>query len=237
MFAVAFIVFGVQQILFGDLVPGRPPAWPPSVPGQTIAVFASALCYAAAGAAILAGRQTRRAALLIAALVFMSAVVRNFPLAIADASFASPWTRLGKGIAFCAGAFAIVGTPLPMLAGRIGFGLSLIASGVQHFLFTDTVKTLVPAWIPGARVWAQLAGAALIGGGVGLMVPKLTRLAGVAVGLMIFTWFVILHIPRALAAPPAAQRNEWIAAFEALAFAGIALLLSGAESRKPKAES
>src|SRR4249920_3174514 len=91
MFAAAFIAFGVQQILFGELVPGRPPAWPPALPGQAIAACASALCYVAAGVAILAGRHTRRAALLIAALVFVSAVVRNFPLAIADANFGSAW--------------------------------------------------------------------------------------------------------------------------------------------------
>jgi uncharacterized membrane protein YphA (DoxX/SURF4 family) len=226
MFAVAFIAFGVQQILFGDLVPGRPPAWPPTIPGQTIAVFASALCYVVAGVAVLAGRAPRRAALLIAALVFVTAIVRNLPLAIADANFGSPWTRLGKGMAFCGGALAVGGAPPLLLTGRIGFGLYLIASGAQHFLFTDFVKTLVPAWIPGTRLWAQFAGVALISGGLGLMVPKTIRLAGLAVGLMIFTWFLILHIPRAFSAPPAAQRNEWIAVVEALAFAGIALLLT-----------
>ena len=226
MFAAAFIAFGVQQVLLGDLVPGRPPAWPPAVPGQAIAVYVSALCYVVAGVAILAGRATRRAALLIAALVLVSAVVRNYPLAIADTNFGSAWTRLGKGIAFCGGALAIAGTSPLLLAGRIGFGLYLIASGTQHLLFTDVAKTLVPAWIPGTRLWAQFAGVALISGGLGLIVPKTTRLAGLAVGLMIFTWFLILHIPRALAAPPAAQGNEWIAVAEALAFAGIALLLT-----------
>lgn len=232
MFGVAFVAFGVQQVLFGDLVPGRPPAWPSALPGQIIAVFASALCYVVAGVAIFAGREQRRAALLIAALVFVSAVVRNFPLAIVDTNFGSPWTRLGKGIALCGGALAVTGTPTMLLTGRIGLGLFLIASGVQHFLFTDVVMTLVPAWIPGTRLWAQFAGAALISGGLGLIVPKTTRVAGLAVGLMISTWFLILHIPRALAAPPTTQRNEWIAVLEALSFAGLALLLTKASAEE-----
>jgi uncharacterized membrane protein YphA (DoxX/SURF4 family) len=230
MFAVAFIAFGFQQCLFGDLVPGRPPAWPPELPAKAIAVYASAVCYVVAGAAILAGRMSRQAALLIVALVLVSAVVRNVPLALAATSFGTPWTRLGKGIALCGGALAIAGRPSLRVAGAVGFGLFLMASGVQHFLFTDAVTTFVPAWIPAARFWTYFAGVALIAGGAGVIVPKTTRVAGIAVGLMVFTWFVVLHIPRALAAAPAAQPNEWIAVFEALAFAGIAFALTEASS-------
>jgi hypothetical protein len=44
---------------------------------------------------------------------------------------------------------------------------------------------------------------------------------------MLFTWVCILHVPRALAAAAANQRNEWIAVFEALVFAAIAWVLAG----------
>jgi hypothetical protein len=57
-------------------------------------------------------------------------------------------------------------------------------------------------------------------------VPRTKRLAGISVGLMLSIWVCILHIPRALAAAPANQRNEWTAVVEALAFAGIAFLLT-----------
>jgi uncharacterized membrane protein len=102
-----------------------------------------------------------------------------------------------------------------------------VNSGVQHFLFASFVKGLVPGWIPGALFWTYFAGVALIAGGVGLMMPKTRRAAGIAVGLMISSWVVLLHIPRALAAAtPAARRNEWTAVFEAVAFAGIAFILT-----------
>src|SRR5262245_38548477 len=226
MFALAFIAFDVQQLLFGDLVPGRPPAWPPAVPGQSLAVVASTLCYVLAGAAILSGRWARRAAWPIAALVFVSAVVQHLPLALADPAVGGPRTRLGKGLALCGAALGMAGGPRLAFSGRIGFGLFLVASGVQHFLFIDFVKTLVPAWIPVGRLWAQFAGLALIARGSGVILTTTVRPAGLALGLMIFTWFLTLHMPRALAAPAAAQRNEWIAVFEALAFAGVALLLT-----------
>ena len=162
-------------------------------------------------------------------------MARNLPLALADANFGGPWTRLGKAIALGGGALAIAAsarkcdqgrTATLTIIGRLALGAFLIASGIQHFLFPDAVTTLVPTWIPGARMWAYIAGVALIAGGAGLIVPQTTRIAGLSVGLMLFTWVCILHIPRALAALPANQRNEWTAVFEALAFAGIALMLA-----------
>jgi hypothetical protein len=49
---------------------------------------------------------------------------------------------------------------------------------------------------------------------------------------MIFLWVVLLHVPRALQAPDAASvKNEWIAVFEALAFSGIAFVLTRVSGR------
>jgi uncharacterized membrane protein len=235
MFAVAFIGFGLLQFLYGDFVPGRAPAWPPQLAGGLIWAYATGACFVAAGVAILIGRYTRIAALAITALVFAWALTRNVPPALADPNFGGAWTRLGKAVALTGGGLAIVSglrdqrhAATFAIVGRLALGSFLIASGVQHFLFTDAVITLIPAWIPAARVWAYIAGVALIAGGAGLMVPQTTRMAGVSVGLMLFTWVCILHIPRALAAAPANQRNEWTAVFEALGCAGIALALAKA---------
>ena len=241
LFAVAFIAFGLLQFLYGDFVPGRPPAWPEQFPGGVIWAYATGACFVAAGLAILAGRYVTPAALSIAVLVFAWAVTRNTPLALADASFGGAWTRLGKAIALTGGAMAVAaasrrGDPgsgaALTTAGSLGFGMFLIASGVQHFLFPNAVTTLVPAWIPGPLVWAYIAGVALIAGGLGVIVPGTRRLAGSAAGLMIFSWVWILHIPRAVAAQPAAQRNEWTAVFEALAFAAIAWILAADRSKR-----
>jgi uncharacterized membrane protein len=243
MFAVAFIAFGLLQFLYRDFVPGRPPAWPERLYGGWIWAYASGACFVVAGAAMLVGRHSRPAALSIAVLVFAWAVTRNFPIALADPSFGGAWTRLGKAVALCGGALAVAASARQgdhrrmaalAIVGRFALGVFLINSGVQHFLFAEFVATLVPTWIPGARLWTYFAGVALIAGGLGLIVARTTRIAGFSVALMLFTWLCILHIPRALAAGPANQRNEWTAVFEALAFAGIALVLTqrSASSRR-----
>ena len=120
-----------------------------------------------------------------------------------------------------------------LLLGRVGLGAFMAAAGVQHFLWEDFVQTLVPTWIPGPLFWTYFAGVALIAAGVGLVVPATTRLAGTLAGLMVFSWLLMLHIPRAVAAQAAASsRNEWIAVFEALAVSGLALLLAGLPVRR-----
>ena len=235
MFGVAFIAFGLQQFLYGDFVPGRPPAWPGQLALGWVWAYASGACFVLAGTAILVDRHAPRAAVSIAVLVVAWAVTRNLPIALADASFGGAWTRLGKAVALSGGALAVAAAARQgdhgnraalALVGRVALGAFLIASGVQHFLFPDVVTTLVPTWIPGARLWTYVAGLALIAGGAGLFVAQTARIAGVSVGLMLFTWVCILHIPRAFLAQSANQRNEWTAVFEALAFAGIALVLA-----------
>jgi uncharacterized membrane protein len=111
----------------------------------------------------------------------------------------------------------------------------MILGGVQHFIYTQFVATLVPQWIPYPVFWARFAGVALLAGGAGLLVTRTARLAAALSGVMIFLWVVLLHVPRAMAAPPAQTRNEWTAVFEALAFSGIALTIAGAHGARSRA--
>ncbi len=51
-------------------------------------------------------------------------------------------------------------------------------------------------------------------------------------GIMLFIWFVILHIPRAIADPNIDKGNEVTSVFEALAFSGVAFLIAFMPKRK-----
>jgi uncharacterized membrane protein YphA (DoxX/SURF4 family) len=192
----------------------------------------------AAGVCIVTGRSAVRAALVAAALIAAWALVRQLPHALADQQFGGEWTRLGKALAFSGGLVGVAGSF--MLAspdsadteiyrawtmrvfGRVSLAAFLVASGVQHFLFTPFVATLVPAWIPEPVFWTEVAGVALIAGGVGLVIAATSRLAATLVGLMVLTWLFVLHIPRGLTIN---DQNEWTAAIEALMVSGVALAL------------
>ena len=229
-FGISLVAFGVQQFLWGDFVAGRARAFPAMWSGRLGWAFASGAVLILCGAAIAVGRWLRAAGLTVAVMIFVWAFLRNIPVALADRIYGGAWTALGKGLALTGGAIAVAGLPRRWIhVARACLGAFLISSGIQHFLFVPFVATLVPAWVGAARFWTYFAGVALIAGGLGLVVPWTARLAGALSGLMIFLWFLMLHIPRALAAPNAASsRNEWTAVFEALAMSGIALVLAAA---------
>ncbi|MDB4884350.1 MAG: DoxX [Gemmatimonadetes bacterium] len=239
-FALALIAFGVTSFIAGDFVAGRAPAWPAGVGGGAWWAYFSGAVFVIAGLAILTGRHAVRAAFVSSALVFAWALLRHLPLVAADHGLGGAWTNLGKALALSGGALGIAASIMwtsasadarePSarhaatlnLIGRCSLGAFLLLAGIQHFLFAQFVATLVPAWIPGAMFWTYLAGVSLIAGGIGLAIPMTSRLAAALVGVMVFTWLLVLHIPRGISMN---NQNEWTAVIEALAFSGIAFSL------------
>ena len=138
--------------------PAGRPRWPEALYGGWIWAYTSGACFVVAGVAIAANRRATVAAFSIAVLVFAWAVTRNLPLALADASFGSAWTRLGKAVALSGGALAVAasarqgdqrGMAALTLVGRCALGVFLINSGVQHFLFhprRDHTDPHVDSW-------------------------------------------------------------------------------------------
>jgi uncharacterized membrane protein len=242
-FGLALIGLGLEHFIFREFVTGRAPAWPNGLPGKMLWVSVSGAIVIVTGLAVLARRWGRPAALGLALLVFAWALLRHLPIVAADSLLGGTWTRAGKALTIVGGLFAVAATLPPIvgktstswrrfanatgpfvLAGQISLACFLIIAGLQHFLFTQFVVTLIPSWVPGnATWWAWFAGVALLAGGVGLLVPRTAAAAGLMSGLMIFSWFWIVHLPRVRTTV-----SDGIAVFEALAFSGIALVIAGA---------
>lgn len=150
------------------------------------------------------------------------------------------WTDPLKELALSGGAFVVAGS-LPkertnsslikfleklILAGKYFMAVTMTAFGIDHFLYPDFVSALVPGWMPGHIFWTYFAGFALILSGLAIILNIKRRLVAGLLGLMIFLWFIILHIPRAVADSYSGYGNEWTSVFEALAFSGIAFLIA-----------
>ena len=234
---LAIVAFGVANFVVGDFVAGRAPAWPVHLPGQLAWAYLTGAVLVGAGLCILTGRHAARAAMVVAGLVGAWAFARQLPIAFAEDQLGGEWTRLGKALAFSGGmvgvaASFLLASPLTdaeldrawrlRAIGRASLGAFLTTSGIQHFLFTPFVVTLVPAWIPQPTFWTYLAGSALVAGGLGLVNAATSRLAATMVGFMVATWFVVLHVPRAMTIN---TQNEWTAMIEALCVSGLAFAL------------
>lgn len=249
-FALALVGLGIEHFIFQEFVTGRAPVWPASLPGKTIWVYGSGAIIVAAGLLILGGKMGRAAAIVAGVVILAWALLRNIPVAATDSLFAGSWTRAGKSLALFGGAFAVAET-LPavkdgrsstllrlmnlsgayIMLGRICLGIFLIIAGVQHFKFTTFVATLIPRWFPGNPTWwVQFAGVALLAGGLGLFLSQTARWAALLSGLMVFSWFWIVHLPRIFV-----SESDGIAVFEALAVSGIAFVIAGFHSSTVRA--
>lgn len=109
-------------------------------------------------------------------------------------------------------------------SGKYFFALLLVIFGIDHFVYTDFVKPLVPRWIPGELFWTYVGGTALFASGVAIFINFKPTLVGILLGSMLFIWLIILHIPRAAVAPPSDNGNELTSVFQALAFSGMAFM-------------
>jgi uncharacterized membrane protein YphA (DoxX/SURF4 family) len=110
--------------------------------------------------------------------------------------------------------------------GRVMFSITMTSFGVSHFYYTGTEQNMVPEWIPAHLFWTYFAGIALIGAGIAIILKFHIRLFGNLLGIMIFLWFICLHIPGAWASPLTDNGNEVTRAFSALAFSGIAFVIA-----------
>jgi hypothetical protein len=204
-----------------------------------------------AGLCILFKKWGGEASLLFGGLLLLLFVVYYIPYQFLTSSNylnLGEWENALKELAFAGGAFVTAGIfpgnyKSPLLrflqklvcAGAILFAIPIICFGILHFMEAKDAATLVPAWIPGHLFWIYFCGAALIGSGISIILKIKTGLIAALLGLMIFLWFVLLHISRVVASPAAYLGSEITSAVMALAYSGIALVIAGAGGRKLEA--
>jgi uncharacterized membrane protein len=117
--------------------------------------------------------------------------------------------------------------------GAIIFSLTILCFGIAHFLYPKDVADYMPAWVPYKMFWAYFAGAALIGSSIAIILKINVGLAATLLGAMLLIWFIILHIPKVIAAPSSAEmRGELTSAFLALAYSGIAYVIAGTAKKQ-----
>lgn len=238
---------GIQQFRYADFLPVILPAWPTWIPGLALWAYLTAGALLAAGALIIFEKKTKATARITGGaflILFLFCHIPHLIIANPYSNYLGTWTQAFKILALSGGAFAVAGSVTPdqvfamkksvlhKLAdslvpfGDFFFSVPLIVFGIDHILYVENVATLVPVWIPGRIFWTYFTAMALIGSGVAIMLQINLRLVSILLGIMIFFWFALLHIPRAIADPAGNMGNEITSTFQALGFSGIALVLA-----------
>jgi uncharacterized membrane protein YphA (DoxX/SURF4 family) len=85
--------------------------------------------------------------------------------------------------------------------GPLSFALAMAIFGGDHMAAAKFIAIGIPSWIPGHLFWAYFVGVALIVAALSLATGIQWRLAAFLLGVMIFLFVLILHIPALFAAP------------------------------------
>ena len=220
LIAIALIGWGVIHFLVGDFIAGRAPSWPENIPGKLIwAYLSGVVLIVSALVLIIPNSKTRVIVTCLGIVILAWAGGRNLWIVLSNLDYGGVLTMFGKSITIGSGLLLLSLDKKKSIFrfACVCIGIFFIIGGVQHFIFIDFVKTLVPRWIPGDAFWSYVAGVGLAAAGIALITGIQRNLAALVSSWMVLIWFLILHIPRGFTADsqPAAI-NEWIAIFEAL---------------------
>lgn len=112
--------------------------------------------------------------------------------------------------------------------GPLFFVLPMAVFGSQHFTSAKFVATLVPSWIPWHLFWTYFIGAALIASALSIVTRIYARLSASLLGLMLFLFVVLMHIPNLLGNPY--DRIQLATVFRDLSFSGGALAFAATQT-------
>jgi uncharacterized membrane protein len=230
---------GVLHFLYPGFRPVILPIPPAATENLSVLVYITGGFLVITGAFIAIGKWVKFSSLLLATVFLLLFVFGHLPNRLTNmVTVLGAWTDALKLLALSGSAFIVARTfpdadhskftnamgKLSFL-GRYFFGIMLMIFGIDHFIYTDFVKTLVPLWIPGNLFWTYVAGIALIGSGIAFIINFKVNIISILTGTMLFLWLILLHIPRAVTMDTSKDPNEIVSVFECLAFSGVAYLL------------
>ena len=211
---------GILMLARLDVPPVLVPL-PPSLPGRLFFAGLSGAWLTTSALTILIDRRARSGALAIAGLLSLGVLLHTRPVLLHPGTPA--WAVAFETVVLGAAAWTLAGMlgPVPerlRVAARWGFGTSLLAFGLFHFIYHAYIESVVPAWIPAHKMWTYGIGCAHIAAGLAILTRIKARLAATMLSIMFGSWVIIVHAPRVAASP--SNADEWSSLFIALACCG-----------------
>src|SRR5580700_9091773 len=110
------------------------------------------------------------------------------------------------------------------------FAVPLAVFGALHLSAVEIIVPMVPKYMPWRLFWAYFVGFALLAASLSIATKIQVRWSGLLLGIMMFTFVAMLHIPRALANPR--DRFAWVIVIREMSFAGGGWIFAGSVLRE-----
>jgi hypothetical protein len=245
------MAYGTQQIVIRDFRPQILPNFPSWAHTITILPILTGLALIGTGLIVSGIIKTTinlrmKIALYMGFYFFALILLSHIPYLLFvyphKLSHLGSWGDLLKELAFAGASFTVAGSFLyyrqeqkqmnstdrvvkkMVPAGRLFYCTTIVLFGCNHFVYD--ISFMVPKWFVMQTFWSYFGGAALIAAGAAILFKIFRKPAALLLALMLFLWFILLHVPGAFANPYVGRGNLIVSAFDALLFCGTALILS-----------
>lgn len=242
-YSLCIMAMGIKQLIYGRFDGNfLPSEWSTNIIYKLLA-YPWGIAFTLAGLAFFLNKKAYEVALISGGIFLGLMILAHFPFVLFSENRYDllSWSAVVQSSSFAGSSFILAASLrkdtnhqikiiqwLEQLVpyGRIFFSIMLITYGADHFLYPDLVSTMVPSWIPFHYFWTYFAGLALIGAGLAIILKIKLKLVATLVGIMLFTWCLIIHIPNALADPSLTNGLEVNRAIVTFGFTGVALLIA-----------
>ena len=119
---------------------------------------------------------------------------------------------------------------LSSFIARACFGIPFIIFGIIHFVFAESLKGIVPNWVPGEVIWVYITGLCLLSAGVSILTKKMAILACKLLAILLTIFILTIHIPGLMT--KATSQIALVSLLKDLALIGGALTLAGVFEKK-----
>jgi uncharacterized membrane protein YphA (DoxX/SURF4 family) len=106
---------------------------------------------------------------------------------------------------------------------QVCIAVPLAAFGALHLFGPQLVAALVPRYLPWRLFWVYFVGCTLVAASVSIATRTAVRWSGLLLGIMMFAFVAMIHLPGALARP---DRIIWTIVFREMSFGGAGWILA-----------
>jgi len=242
--AIPLAVFGALHLFAPQFII---PIVPPYMPGRMFWVYFIGCALIAASLSIATKVGVRWSGLSFGVMMFLFVAMIHFPGALREPHNRIIWTIVFREMSFGGAGWVLSGNAKDawrgrtkktfIVVGRVLIAVTALFFGIEHFLHPNGLPGVplvkeMPAWVPGRAVIDYATGAALLVGGVSILLNRKARIVATCLGGWILLLVLVIYGPvliSALSAPGIGGQVEAINYFaDTLLFAGVSLSVATA---------
>jgi uncharacterized membrane protein len=247
-YALAVTLIGIQFIIYSDFNSTLFPLQP-LLAGKNLVLRSFGIITVLCGFAMGIEKFAEQAAILLALMLVLVFFTIHVPVIYEHPRNGSAWTASAEVLAIAMGALMYPANfrinklkkkPSKLLLQVAGwgltiFGFTLFVFGVQHFVYTEYVASVMPSWILLANFVTYLAGILFILISVAFILRRRIQISALLFSIIFLIIILIVHVPRLINHPQ--LRDEWTSGFIAMAMLSIGLMIGGISPSKEEDDS